>query len=86
MGYKSIIVRKFKKSANCAFVILAGLMIILPSVGLSQPTDPGPQGGTPDPLSVPFDSRLSLLLILAGVLFAVVIIVKAKKIPVNKVI
>jgi len=70
--------------------LMALVLIILPGLVFGQPTPPtgsgGTGGGIPDsPLSVPFDTRLSVLLVLAGVLLAVVIIVKAKKNPVKKV-
>jgi hypothetical protein len=78
MKYKSVTIGKFKKSMNRVFLVL-GSMIIFPGISIAQPTDPGPQGGTPDPLSVPFDSRLSLLLLAAGVVFAIIIIRKMQK-------
>ena len=57
-----------------------------PFLGYSQSGPPPPTGGSgngslPDsPLGVPFDWRLNVLLLLAGVIFAVVIIKKARKV------
>jgi hypothetical protein len=49
--------------------------LILPAIGFSQPSPPGPGGGSPDtPLGVPFSDNMNLLLLLAGVVFAVVIL------------
>ena len=75
-------IKAIKKMPYC---LMALLLVILPGIAFSQPTPPN-GGGTPDtPLSVPFDSRLSILLVVAGILLAVVVIVKAKKNTANKV-
>jgi hypothetical protein len=70
-----------KKVSYCLMVLV---LVILPGISFSQPTPPtgsgGAGGGIPDsPLSVPFDSRLSVLLVAAGVLLAVVVITSMQK-------
>ena len=80
-------IKAIKKVPYCLMVLV---LVILPGIAFSQPTPPtgsgGAGGGIPDsPLSVPFDSRLSVLLVIAGVLLAVLVIVKAKKNTVNNV-
>jgi hypothetical protein len=55
-------------------------LMALPAIGFAQPAPPGPGGGNPDsPLGVPFDDHLNLLLLLAGVVFAVIKYVKQQK-------
>jgi hypothetical protein len=73
-------------------IIILGLILFIPGIGMSQtaggPSSPGPGGaGNPDsPLGVPFDGRLNLMLLFAGVLFAVAILKRAqkKKVVANK--
>ena len=56
-------------------------LFVLPVLTFGQtPPPPGGSGGLPDsPLGVPFDSRMTLLLLLAGVVFAVITLKKIKK-------
>jgi hypothetical protein len=62
--------------------IIAGIVllctIILPALGYSQPVNPG---GNPDgnPPVVPIDSRLNIILITVGVIFATIIIRKMNR-------
>ena len=66
-----------KFTGRCMVVLV---ILLLPALGYSQPSSPPGNGGSPDtPLSVPFDSKLNLLLLLAGVVFATIIIVKMQK-------
>ena len=71
-------------SSRIVHSLLALGLFILPGTVSAQPTPPtgsgGTGGGIPDsPLSVPFDSHLAILLIAAGVVFAISIIVKSKR-------
>ena len=66
------------------YILLALCLFILPGIVSAQPTPPtgsgGTGGGIPDsPLSVPFDSHLAILLMAAGVVFAVNIIVRMQR-------
>jgi hypothetical protein len=75
---------KYRDMIRRVSLLVAGIIFMLPGKGISQvfppPGNPGPGGGTPDPLGeVPFDWRLNLLLLLAGTVLAVVVIVKIKK-------
>lgn len=73
----------FKRKMQRVFLMLAGLLFMLPNIGISSPQPPpgapGPLGGSPDPLGVPFDWRLNMLLIAAGIIFAIVILKKVQK-------
>jgi hypothetical protein len=75
---------KFKQALPYTVLFLSTLAT--PFLGYSQSGPPPPTGGSgngslPDsPLGVPFDWRLNVLLLLAGVIFAVVIIKKARKV------
>ena len=68
--------------------VIAGLMVIvLPGIAFGQaPPLPG-NGGIPDtPLSVPFDDHLSILLLAAGMILAVVVFARLKKNSIAKAI
>ena len=70
---------KLKQLLPSAVLLLS--TIVVPVLGYSQ-TPPPPNGdGNPDnhPLSVPFDWKLNLLLVLAGIVFSVIIIRRIQK-------
>jgi hypothetical protein len=70
---------KYKQIIPYTLLLLATL--VTPFLGYSQ-TPPPPNGdGNPDnhPLSVPFDWRLNLLLVIAGIVFSVIVIRKMQK-------
>jgi hypothetical protein len=79
MKYPSTKAKKEGMSYKLYAIILLCTLAI-PGIGYSQPAPPGPGGGNPDsPLGVPFDDHLNLLLLMAGVVFAVVTLVKLQK-------
>ena len=79
------ILQRVQNQLSVAIVLLAGTLFILPATGISQttggPTSPGPGGaGNPDnPLGVPFDGRLNLLLLISGVALAVMVLKRLQK-------
>ena len=81
MKHPSTITKGYKNWKLCALVIFC--LAVLPAISFGQPAPPGPggTGGNPDtPLSgVPFDNNMNLLLLLAGVVFAVVILKRVQK-------
>jgi len=88
MKYKLIIKAEQLNKLLQYSLLLLGLFI-LPALVSGQSTPPPPtgsggtgNGGIPDspgPLSVPFDNRLSLLLLLAGVVLALVVMKEIQK-------
>ena len=86
MKYKLIIkAAQLNKLLQYSLMLLG--LFILPALASAQSTPPPPtgsggtgNGGIPDsPLSVPFDNRLSLLLLLAGVVLALVVMKEIQK-------
>jgi hypothetical protein len=68
------------KQGKKAVAALTVLLLLSPALVFSQPSPPGPGGGSPDtPLGVPFSDNMNLLLLLAGVVFAVVILKRMQK-------
>ena len=80
---RTILNFKFKQLLPYTVLLLSTLVV--PFLSYSQSGPPPPTGGNgngslPDsPLGVPFDWRLNILLLLAGVVFAIVIIRKIQK-------
>jgi hypothetical protein len=76
----STAVRHCKKKVIYIFLFC---LYILPAISFGQPAPPGPggTGGNPDtPLGgVPFDNKLNLLLLIAGVMFAIVVLRNSQK-------
>jgi hypothetical protein len=72
--------RHCKKSMIYTFILS---LSIFPVISFGQPAPPGPggTGGNPDtPLGgVPFDDNLNMLLLMAGVIFAVLVLKKMQK-------
>jgi hypothetical protein len=89
---KQLITGKFKKWIQKTSLMLIVLMVMLQGVAISQvippPGSPGSGGGSVDsPLggaAVPFDWKLNLLLLFAGIIFAVVIILRIQKSKMQK--
>lgn len=76
---------KVKIKIYKVLLMILGLVVMLPGISIALPPvqpppgNPGPLGGSPDPLGVPFDWKMNLVLLLAGIVFAVIIIVKLNK-------
>jgi hypothetical protein len=74
---------KFKQLLPYAVLLLSTLVV--PFLSYSQSGPPPPTGGNgngslPDsPLGVPFDWRLNILLVLAGIVFSVIVIRNIQK-------
>ena len=90
MKYK-LINKAVQISRIAKYSLLALVLFILPGLASAQPTPPtgngGTNGGIPDnPLSVPFDNHLSILLLAAGIILAMVVITRLKKNYVTKMI
>jgi hypothetical protein len=81
MKHPSTVKRGRKNWKLYALVMFCSL--VLPAISFGQPAPPGPggTGGNPDtPLGgVPFDNNMNLLLLLAGIVFAVVILKRVQK-------
>ncbi len=80
---QNIIRLKGKQILPYTLLLLA--TIVTPFLGYSQPAVPDPNGN-PDnhPLSVPFDWRLNVLLVVVGIVFSVIVIRKVQKQKVAK--
>jgi len=78
-------IKKLKPKRGLLYAVTLLSTLVLPFIGYSQsgpppPTGGGPGGSLPDsPLGVPFDWRLNLLLVFAGIVFAVIVLYKTQK-------
>jgi hypothetical protein len=76
---------KLKRRMDKVLIIILGLILFIPGIGMSQtpggPNPPGPgNGSNPDnTLGVPFDGRMNVMLLFAGVLFAVAVFKRLQK-------
>jgi hypothetical protein len=79
-------IQKSRMKHLLPYIAILFSIMAMPFSGYSQSGPPPPTGGNgngslPDsPLGVPFDWRLNVLLLLAGVVFAVVILKKKRKV------
>jgi hypothetical protein len=84
MMHQSLIqlIRNLKKQSSAILIAFISLMVMIPSVGMSQPGAPGGGGGNPDsplPPSVPFDWKLNIAFLITGLLFAIVVLKKLQR-------
>ena len=79
---KSLVKKQFmrmKKAGQYGLVLLIVMLFNVLSYG-QEPSPPGGYtGGGSDPDAVPFDSNMNLLFLVAGITFAVIVIVRIQK-------
>jgi len=71
---KNHLIVLIQKKLSAAAVML--FMLALPLIGISQTPPPGPPGGGGPADAVPFDDNMNLLFLAAGLVFAMVVVVK----------